>query len=96
MAPLQSITIATNKAFTAARDAKPSREVGIKSRDPRSGFDIAYYGDRRYVGWGGGLPVIVDGLTVGSVAVSGLSEDEDEEMASLGVTAILEAASSAR
>jgi glc operon protein GlcG len=95
MAPLQSIT-ATNKAFTAARDGQPSRDVGTRSRDPKTGFDIAFYGDRRYVGWGGGVPVIVDGLTVGSVAVSGLSEDEDEELATLGAAGILEAAARAR
>jgi glc operon protein GlcG len=96
MAPLQSITIATNKAFTAARDGQPSRDVGTRSRDPKSGFDIAFFGDRRYVGWGGGVPVIVDGLTVGAVAVSGLSEDEDEELAKLGAAGILEAAARAR
>ncbi len=95
MAPLQSITIATNKAFTAARERQPSRDVGMRYRDPDSVFDIAYYGDRRYTGWGGGVPVIVDGTTCGSVAVSGLTEDEDEELAKLGVAAILEAANQA-
>ena len=87
--PLPSIVIATNKAWTAAREGKPSRALGRSSRDPNSGFDMAYYGDRRYLGWGGGLPVVVDGKAVGSVAVSGLSEDEDEELAAIGVAAIL-------
>jgi glc operon protein GlcG len=40
------------------------------------------------VGWGGGIPVRVDGQVVGAVAVSGLLETEDMEMAALGVAAI--------
>jgi glc operon protein GlcG len=88
-APLPSIVIATNKAWTAARERKPSREVGQSARDPINGFDMAYYGDSRYIGWGGGVPVIIAGAVVGSVAVSGLPEQEDMELAQLGVAAIV-------
>jgi glc operon protein GlcG len=87
-APLPSITIAMNKAYTAARKGEPTRDVGQKVRDPEKGFDIAYYGDARFVGWGGGLPVRVNGLVVGAVAVSGLPETEDIEVAMLGLKAI--------
>jgi len=87
-APLPSIVIATNKAWTAARERKPSRELGQAARDPINGFDMAYYGDARYIGWGGGVPVIIDGVVVGSVAVSGLPEQEDMEIVQLGVAAI--------
>jgi glc operon protein GlcG len=87
-APLASIVIATNKAWTAARERMPTRELGQTARDPIDGFDMAYYGDPRYVGWGGGVPVIVDGTVVGSVAVSGLPEKEDMEVVQFGVTAI--------
>ena len=87
-APLPSIVIATNKAWTAARERKPSRELGQAARDPINGFDMAYYGDARYIGWGGGVPVIIDGVVVGSVAVSGLPEQEDMELVQLGVAAI--------
>src|SRR5689334_3291505 len=87
--PLACIQNATNKAFTAARERKPSREIGVASRDPASAFDIAYYADRRYIGWGGGMPVAVNGIVVGAVAVSGLSEEEDARLAQLGVEAIL-------
>lgn len=87
-APLPSILIAQNKAWTAARERKPSAEIGSKSRDPERGFDIAYYGDPRYLGWGGGLPVTVGGQVVGAVAVSGLSSQEDVELAALGIAAI--------
>jgi glc operon protein GlcG len=87
-AALASIVIAMNKAFTAAREKKPSRDLGQAARDPKDGFDMAYFGDPRYIGWGGGLPVVVNGVTVGAVAVSGLPEMEDIEVAQLGVKAI--------
>jgi len=90
-APLASITIAANKAWTAARERKPSRELGQAARDPETGFDMAYYGDRRYIGWGGGLPVRLDGQVAGAVAVSGLPEMVDIEVAQIGVAAILAA-----
>jgi glc operon protein GlcG len=89
-ARLPAITIAMNKAFTAARERKPTFEIGKRSRDPETAFDIAYYGDHRFVGWGGGIPVFVDGNLVGAVAVSGLPQQEDMAMAQLGVDAILQ------
>jgi len=87
-APLTSIQIATNKAYTAARERKPSREIGQGVRNPEKGFDIAYYGDPKILGWGGGLPVIVDGVVVGAIGVSGLPEMEDIELAEMGIAAI--------
>ncbi len=86
-APLPSTTIAANKAFTAARERKPSWDLGKASRDPQSGFDMAYYGDPRIVGWGGGVPVVVNGAVIGSVAVSGLTQEEDAELAAIGAAA---------
>jgi glc operon protein GlcG len=86
-APLESGPIATNKAFTAARLRKPSRSLGEGVRT--KGYDTAWFGDPRYLGWGGGMPVEVAGQVVGAVAVSGLSQDEDEELAAIGVAAAL-------
>jgi glc operon protein GlcG len=88
-APLESGPIAANKAFTAARLRKPSRSLGESVRT--KGSDTAWYGDPRYLGWGGGMPVVVAGQVVGAIAVSGLSQDEDEELASLGIAAALAA-----
>ena len=88
-APLPSIIIATNKAWTAARERKPTREIGQSARHEETGFDVAYYGDPRYIGWGGGLPVVIDGVVAGSVAVSGLPEMEDIDLAQIGVAAIV-------
>jgi glc operon protein GlcG len=87
-APITSVAIVMNKAYTAARCGKPTADIGAKVRDPERGFDIAYYGDPRLVGWGGGVPVRKDGQVVGAVAVSGLPEAEDKEIVELGVAAI--------
>jgi glc operon protein GlcG len=87
-APVSSIRIAMNKAWTAARERKPTKEIGERARHPEKGFDIAYFGDPRFVGWGGGVPVWQDGEVVGAVAVSGLPQEEDIELASFGAELI--------
>ena len=87
-APITSIRIAMNKAWTAARARKPTQEIGEKVRHPELGNDIAYYGDPKFVGWGGGIPVWRDGEVAGAIAVSGLSSEEDVALASLGVREI--------
>jgi glc operon protein GlcG len=87
-APVSSIRIAMNKAWTAARERKPTREIGEKVKHPEKGHDIAYYGDPNYVGWGGGIPVWKNGEVVGAVAVSGLSSNEDVVLATLGAELI--------
>ena len=87
-APVSSIHIAMNKAWTAARERKPTRDIGEKVKHPEKGHDIAYFGDAKYVGWGGGIPVWKNGEVVGAVAVSGLSTNEDIALATLGVELI--------
>src|ERR1700674_984753 len=87
-APISSVRIAANKAWTAARERKPTKDIGEKVRHPEKGHDIAYYGDPRFVGWGGGIPVWKDGEVVGAVGVSGLSSREDVELATLALELI--------
>jgi glc operon protein GlcG len=84
-APVSSIRIAANKAWTAARERKSTQDIGDRARHPEKGHDIAYYGDPKFVGWGGGIPVWRDGEVVGAVAVSGLSSSEDVVLATLGM-----------
>src|SRR3981081_1774975 len=90
-APISSIRIAANKAWTAARERKPTKEIGEKVRHPEKGHDIAYYGDSRFVGWGGGIPIWKDGEVAGAVAVSGLSSAEDVSLANMGAELITQA-----
>lgn len=89
-APYSSIAIAMNKAYTAARERKPTKEIGRAARDPHNGFDIAYFGDPRFLGWGGGVPVLLDGTVIGAVAVSGAPEIVDMELAAFGAAAIVQ------
>ena len=76
---LASINIAMNKAFTAARERVESRVLGERSRT--EGFPLTNFGDPRYVGWGGGVPIVVDGEVIGAIGVSGLPEEADIELA---------------
>jgi glc operon protein GlcG len=87
-AALPSIAIAMNKAYTAARARKPTQEIGEKVRHPEKGYDIAYYGDRRFVGWGGGIPIWKNGEVAGAIGVSGLSSSEDVSLANMGAELI--------
>ena len=86
-ASLPSAVIAVNKVFTSSRTRKPSGDVG------RGTFAdnalMSYHGSDRYVGWDGGVAVLVGGECVGSVSISGLAGEEDLEIAQMGVDAIL-------
>ena len=84
--PLPSINNAINKAFTSAREGIESRTLGERSRD--EGFPLTHYGDLRYIGWGGGVPIRVDGEVIGAIGVSGLPEATDMEIAR-GATSLI-------
>ncbi len=84
--PLPSVENAKNKAFTAARERIESSVIGEKSRG--EDFAITNFGDLRYTGWGGGVPLELDGHIVGAVGVSGLPEADDVALARLGAASL--------
>ena len=77
--PLPSIKIATQKAYTAARERSESRALGDRSR--AENFPLTNFGELGYVGWGGGVPLVVGGEVIGAIGISGLPEKEDMELA---------------
>jgi len=81
-----SALIAQNKAHTAARDRKSTKEMGTsmreKSRPP------AFWGDKKITGFGGGLPIVQNAKVIGGIGISGLSEDEDERIARAAISAV--------
>ena len=84
--PLASVNNAIHKAFTAAREGVESSVIGERSRT--EGFPLTNFGDLRYTGWGGGVPLVVDGHVVGAVGVSGLPEEQDIELARMGAATL--------
>ena len=86
-APLPSIQVATNKLLTAARERSATGVVGENFK--KNGWQMANT-DPRFTGWDGGLPVLHSGQVVGAVAVSGLSQEEDAEIARIGAARIVE------
>ena len=55
--PLPSINNSINKAYTAARERKPSGAIGDAARAEQ--FPMTNFGDLRCTGWGGGVPVTI-------------------------------------
>lgn len=87
---ISSITIAIDKAFTAAAARKATHEYGEASQpgSPAYGINTAIGGRLMVVG--GGLPVIVDGEVVGAIGVSSGSPAQDRAVAQAGVDFFLE------
>ncbi len=87
-ASLMSAGIAQDKAYTAAsfgvatsawdglfKEMSPAVREGITRRS-------------RFAGFGGGLPIMMDGEVIGAIGVSGASEEEDEICAQAGLAAL--------
>jgi glc operon protein GlcG len=78
--------IAQNKAYTAARDRKSTKQMGEfmhqNNRPP------AFWGDSGITGFGGGVPIIQEGKVMGGIGISGLSEEEDERIAYAAIVAV--------
>jgi len=74
-----SAQIAQSKAYTSARDCKSTKAQGEFMREANR--EQGYWTDNRITGFGGGLPIIQNGKTIGGIGVSGLSEEDDERIA---------------
>ncbi len=85
-APLTSVTLAINKAYTAARAARTSEEFGKKVNDPANLTPISSFGDPRLTGMGGGIPIYSGISIIGAIGISGLIESEDIELAEWGAS----------
>ena len=85
-APLISIEVSQNKAYTALLGA-PSQDFFNRIKDnPALLAGVPHI--PRIAVFGGGLPIKVDGVVVGGIGVSGGSVDQDIECAQAGLDAI--------
>lgn len=87
-APLHSIDIAIDKAYTAASFGLPTGhwhdELQAHSPAVREGIVLR----PRFVAFGGGLPVVEAGWVIAGIGVSGGSEAQDEACARAGLAAL--------
>ncbi len=85
-APLHSISICEDKAYTAVSFGLPTgawtEVLRGHSEAVRQGLPLR----PRFVMFGGGLPVHSNGVVIGAIGVSGGSEEQDEECARAGLT----------
>jgi len=85
-APLISIEVAQNKAYTALLGS-PSQDFFNRIKDnPALLAGVPHI--PRIVTFGGGLPIRIDGAVVGAIGVSGGSVEQDIECAQAGLDAI--------
>ncbi|MBN2030285.1 heme-binding protein [bacterium] len=77
-AALHSGVLAQAKAYTAARERKPSFENGRWARETNK--DMGYWADPKITGMGGGLPIFKNKMVIGGMGISGLTEEEDEQL----------------
>ena len=84
---LHSIDIAIDKAYTSASFGFPTsawKEILKDDETLRMGIAAR----PRCVIFGGGLPIVADGIRIGGIGVSGGSAEQDEECAAAGLRAI--------
>ncbi len=84
-----SITLAIDKAFTAAAARKATHEYGAASQPGAPAYGIASAIGGRLMVVGGGLPVVVDGEVVGGIGVSSGTPDQDRAVAQAGIDSFL-------
>ena len=80
-----SISIAIDKAFTAAGARNPTRFYQENSQPGKPTWGIQGTNGGRFCIVPGGLPVVVDGTVVGGVGCSTGTADEDEEVAQAAI-----------
>jgi uncharacterized protein GlcG (DUF336 family) len=88
-AKITSIDVAINKAFTAAGTRKGTHEYAEIAGAGGPAFGIHVSNRGRFMIFGGGLPIFVNGHIVGGIGCSSGSVEEDKIVANAGIDAFL-------
>ena len=80
--------LAVDKAYTAVANRTATSELAKLAAPGGELFGLHANGGGRFVIFGGGVPVLVDGIVVGGVGVSGASAAQDEACALAALTAL--------
>lgn len=88
-APLHSVDIAMDKAYTAVSFGLATAAWDARLAERSEAVRAGLYGRPRFAGFGGGLPIVLDGQRIGAIGISGASEAQDIACAEAGLAAIL-------
>lgn len=87
-APLHSVEIAIDKAYTAVSFGLATSQWHVGLQQHSAAVREGIVRRPRFVAFGGGLPLVEAGQRIGGIGVSGGSEHEDEVCAQAGLAAI--------
>jgi uncharacterized protein GlcG (DUF336 family) len=87
-APLHSVEIAIDKAYTAASFGLATSRWSDVLRGNSEAVRDGLVRRPRFVAFGGGLPIRVHDELIGGIGVSGASEEQDAMVARAGLAAI--------
>ena len=85
---LHSIDLAIDKAYTSASFGLPTSQWPAVLEQHSAAVREGIVRRPRFVGFGGGLPIVEAGQCIGGIGVSGGSEEQDEACAKAGLAAI--------
>jgi uncharacterized protein GlcG (DUF336 family) len=81
-------SLAVDKAYTAVSNRISTEELGTLAQPGGSLFGIHSNGSGRFVIFGGGIPVFVDGEVIGAVGVSGGAVEQDIAIATAALAVL--------
>lgn len=87
-APLHSVDIAIDKAFTAASFGLPTARWHEALLSHSAAVREGIVRRPRFVAFGGGRPIVEGGALIGGIGVSGGSEEQDDAIARAGCAAL--------
>jgi uncharacterized protein GlcG (DUF336 family) len=87
-APLHSVDIAIDKAYTAASFGLPTHRWTEALQGHSAAVRDGLVRRPRFVAFGGGLPIVEAGQRIGAIGVSGGSEEQDQAIAMAGLAAL--------
>ncbi len=80
--------LAVDKAYTAVANRIATSELATLAAPGGELFGLHANGGGRFVIFGGGVPIAIEGVIVGGVGVSGASAAEDEACALAGMAVV--------
>ncbi|ART49924.1 MULTISPECIES: GlcG/HbpS family heme-binding protein [Acidovorax] len=87
-APLHSVDIAIDKAYTATSFGLPTSRWNEVLQQHSQAVREGLVRRPRFVAFGGGLPMVEGDVRIGAIGVSGASEQQDEAIACAGLQAL--------